>query len=438
VQSQRENTVAQIKNGAIDIVVATDVAARGLDVERISHVINYDIPTDTEAYVHRIGRTGRAGRSGDAILFVAPREKRLLFAIEKATRQPIEMMDLPSAKFINDKRITKFKQGISDAIDKGGLDLYRDLIVQFQHEHGIELDTIAAALAAMAQGGAELLLNEKDPPRASAPMADDRERAPRRERQERDGERSGKRPPRGDKPSRELEAGMQRFRIDVGHEHNIKPGNIVGAIANEANLDSKHIGHIGIHDDYSTVDLPSEIAADVIKQLKNVRVAGKPMNIAPYSEGKSGAARKSFSDKKPFGDKKSFADKTPFSDKKTFSDKKIFSGKKSEDSESNSFTEKRIFADKKPYLDTKPAGRAAVKKEFFANKDKSAREVNGNSVDYVPPVEKKKASFRSRNAAALPTIRFPSDSNRPPAERPPVKVTKKTDGKPLTKPFKKK
>ena len=451
-QNQREQTIAQIKNGKIDILVATDVAARGLDVERISHVINYDIPTDTEAYVHRIGRTGRAGRQGDAILFVAPREKRLLFAIEKATRQPIEMMELPSAKLINDKRVTKFKQGITEAIDKGGLDLYRDLIVQFQHESGMELDVIAAALAAMAQGGAELLLNEKELPRAVAPTFDDRDRAPRRERSDRDGDRSNKRSPRSDKASREPEEGMQRFRIDVGHEHNIKPGNIVGAIANEANLDSKHIGHIGIHDDYSTVDLPSNIASDVLKSLKNVRVAGKPMNIAPFSEGKTGGGEKqSFGEKKAFADKKTYGEKKTFADKKSYGENKSFGEKRTSSSEKTSFGEKRIFADKKPYMDSKPAsGRAPVSKDFFVKKDSPASsEVNGNSVDYVAPVEKKK-TFRARSAAgALPTIRFPSDSNRPaterPAtERPPVKITnkadlpKKSDGKPPSKPFKKK
>lgn len=433
-QAQREQTVAQIKNGKIDIVVATDVAARGLDVERISHVINYDIPTDTEAYVHRIGRTGRAGRSGDAILFVAPREKRLLFAIEKATRQPIELMELPSAKLINDKRIAKFKQGISEALEKGGLDLYRDLIVQFQHENGVELELIAAALAAMAQGGAELLLNEKELPRAVAPTMDDRDRAPRREnsgreRSDRDGERN-KRSTRSEKASREPEEGMQRFRIDVGHEHNIKPGNIVGAIANEANLDSKHIGHIGIHDDYSTVDLPSSIAGDVVKLLKNVRVAGRPMNIAPFSEGKSGSGeKKSYADKKTFSDKKPFGDKKPFSDKKPSGDKKP-------------------FGDKKSFKENKPASRPAASKDFFARKEKPAGEVNGNSVNYVPPVEKKKSTFRSRTADGLQTIRFPSDSNnlvkeRPPKEhspkeRPAISITRKGEGKPPGKPFKKK
>ena len=351
VQSQREHTITQIKSGAIDIIVATDVAARGLDVERISHVINYDIPTDTEAYVHRIGRTGRAGRSGDAILFVAPREKRLLFAIEKATRQPIELMELPSTKLINDKRIAKFKQGITEALEQGGLDLFRELIAQYQHETGAELDVIAAALAAIAQGGAELLLNEKHTPQAQA-LTDER---PPRKHRERDSYDDDKRDRikrmRSEKPSRELEAGMQRFRIEVGYEHNIKPGNIVGAIANEADLDSKHIGHIAIHDDYSTVDLPADLANNLLKVLKNTRVAGKPMNISPLGMGKpAGGAKKSLrDDDKPFREKKTFSDKKPFSEKKPFADKKTFGDKKS-------FADKKPFGEKKSFAGKKPAG----------------------------------------------------------------------------------
>ncbi len=386
VQSQREHVIAQIKNGAIDIVVATDVAARGIDVERVSHVINYDIPTDTEAYVHRIGRTGRAGRSGDAILFVAPREKRLLFAIEKATRQAIELMELPSTKLINDKRIAKFKQGISDilennAVANGDLDLYRELIAQYQHETGVELDIVAAALAAIAQGGTSLLLNEKESPRTQA-LTDER---PPRKHRERDDYDDNKRERikrmRSEKPSREVEDGMQRFRIEVGYDHNVKPGNIVGAIANEADLDSKHIGHIAIHDDYSTVDLPAEIAGELMKALKNVRVAGRPMNIAPLGAGASSgkksfrdrdaapardkksfgekqafSEKKSFSDSKPFSDKKSFGDKKPFSDKKSFGDKKPFGDKKA-------FSEKKSFSDKKPAADKKSFTRSAAPKK---------------------------------------------------------------------------
>ncbi|HQQ63422.1 MAG TPA: DEAD/DEAH box helicase [Pseudomonadales bacterium] len=429
-QSQREHTVAQIKSGAIDILVATDVAARGLDVDRISHVINYDIPTDTEAYVHRIGRTGRAGRTGDAILFVAPREKRLLFAIEKATRQPIELMELPSVKLINDIRIEKFKQRITETLEKGGLDLYRDLIAQYQHETGTELEQIAGALAAMAQGTGELLLNEKDAPRAVA-LSDDR--PPRRERSDRDGERSqrGART-RTDKPVRELEEGMQRYRIDVGYAHSVKPGNIVGAIANEADIDSKHIGHIAIHDDYSTVDLPVGLSDDVLQVLKKVRVAGRPMNLARLGEGKTDAeGQKAFpAREKSFADKKSFPDKKPFAEKKTFSDKKPFSDKKS-------------FADKS-------VQRPVANKDFFARPERSApprdatapggkREVNGNSIDYVPPkAAKPKSTFRPRVNTGAPGVRFPSDSNRPAAERPSgSRPIIRTTGKPPSKPFKK-
>lgn len=371
VQSQREHTIAQIKGGAIDIIVATDVAARGLDVERISHVINYDIPTDTEAYVHRIGRTGRAGRSGDAILFVAPREKRLLFAIEKATRQPIELMELPSTQFINDKRIAKFKQSIGDALEKGGLDLYRELITQYQHETGAELDAIAAALAAIAQGGSELLLNEKDMPRTQA-LSDDRPARKRRERDDYDDEKRERiKRMRSDKPTRELEAGMQRFRIAVGYEHNIKPGNIVGAIANEADLDSKHIGHISIHDDYSTVDLPADIAGDLLKVLKNTRVAGRPMNITPMGLSKAGD-KKAF-DKKPF-DKKSF-DKKDF-DKKP-SDKKSF--------------EKKSFD--KPLFDKKPGGKSSGYKSLgskpAASKQAGNKPAGNKSAGSTKPFRKK-------------------------------------------------
>jgi ATP-dependent RNA helicase DeaD len=345
VQSQREHVIAQIKNGAIDIVVATDVAARGLDVERISHVINYDIPTDTEAYVHRIGRTGRAGRSGDAILFVAPREKRLLFAIEKATRQTIELMELPSIKTINDKRIAKFKQSITDTLEKGGLDLYRDLIAQYQHETGSDMDAIAAALAAIARDGSDLLLNEKDLPQARA-LTDER---PPRQRRERDNYDDDKRDRikrmRSEKPSRELEPGMQRFRIEVGYEHNIKPGNIVGAIANEADLDSKHIGHIAIHDDYSTVDLPADLAKDLLNVLRNTRVAGKPMNISvlgsgggkPVQRSSDSAGKKSFrdssgADKKKLGARppKAFGEKSLGGESRSFGakDSKSFNPKK--------------------------------------------------------------------------------------------------------------
>ncbi len=330
-QAQREKTVAQIKRGDIDILVATDVAARGLDVERISHVINYDIPVDTEAYVHRIGRTGRAGRAGDAILFVSPREKRMLFSIEKATRQPIERMELPSAKIVNEKRIAKFKQRISETLEQLDAkpereDVFRELISQFQHETGVEIEKIAAALAILAQDGKDLLL--KDKPSQEIPSFDRNatahERPSRRERPDSEDrkprDRHAKsdrfeRAPREKRAPKELPADMERYRIDVGHEHNIKPGNIVGAIANEADLDSQYIGHIAIFDDYSTVDLPKGMPKDIMQVLKKARVAGRPMNLERYDE--SQAERPVF--KKKFSKERSFnkdhVDKKPFEKK---------------------------------------------------------------------------------------------------------------------------
>jgi len=367
-QAQREKTVNQLKRGDIDILVATDVAARGLDVERISHVVNYDIPVDTEAYVHRIGRTGRAGRQGDAILFVSPREKRMLFAIEKATRQPIERMELPSAKIVNEKRIAKFKQKIGETLEQleakpERMDVFREVLGQLQHETGIELEKIAAALAVMAQDGKDLLL--KDKPALEIPSFDrnsrDNERPSRRERENaanddrpprREGERDrgekfersdrNERPPREKRAPKELSADMERYRIDVGHDHDIKPGNIVGAIANEADLDSKYIGAISIYDDYTTVDLPKGLPKDVLQILKKARVAGRPMNLEIFDASKAEkpayekAAPRSYDrdkkDSRPpreYGEKKSF-EKKPF-EKKSFSrdgaDKKPFEKK---------------------------------------------------------------------------------------------------------------
>ena len=294
-QNQRERTIEQLKNGKLDIVVATDVAARGLDVKRISHVINYDIPYDTEAYVHRIGRTGRAGRKGDAILFVAPREKRMLGAIEKATRQKIERMELPSTDVINDQRIVKFKQRITDTMASEDLKFFAQLVEQYQEEHDIPAIEIAAALAQLLQGEAPFLLKNK--PQRKADKSWDREDRPARK------DRSGSKHPireraertRGDRGARkELppEKGMQRYRVEVGHKHDVKPGNIVGAIANETGIDSKHIGRINIHDEYSLIDLPDGLPKDVFNDMKKIRVGSKPLNISymgqEISSGKTG------------------------------------------------------------------------------------------------------------------------------------------------------
>ncbi len=283
-QNQRERTIQQLKKGNIDIVVATDVAARGLDVERISHVVNYDIPYDTESYVHRIGRTGRAGRKGDAILFVAPREKRLLHAIEKATRKKIEIMDLPSTEIINDKRIAKFKQRITDTLANEDLSLFSQLIEQYQQEHNIPAQEIGAALAKLLQGDTPLLLQNK-PQRISKQNRDNEDvlSAKKPARKVRD---------RGTKRDQHPQDGSERFRIEVGHKHEVKPGNIVGAIANEAGLESKHIGHIKIFDDHSLVDLPEGMPKDIFNSLKKVWVAGQQLKISRVGHEKNLRATK--------------------------------------------------------------------------------------------------------------------------------------------------
>ncbi len=277
-QNNRERIVERLKRGQLDILVATDVVARGLDVERISHVINYDVPHDTESYVHRIGRTGRAGRSGDAILFIAPRERRMLNAIERATRQPIEAMQMPTASDINTQRIARFKQRISDTLDTKDLEIFTNLVSEYQAEHDADPLAMAAALAFMAQGNEPLLVSDKPS---------------RRERPARVVE-AGERPPRKQKPTtverepRPLkehpDVAMERFRLAVGYHHDVKPGNIVGAIANEAGIDSEYIGHIEIFDDFTTIDLPADMPKDIFADLKKTRVCGQRLDISRLSD----------------------------------------------------------------------------------------------------------------------------------------------------------
>jgi len=304
-QAHREQTVERLKRGSLDILVATDVAARGLDVERISHVVNYDIPYDTEAYIHRIGRTGRAGRSGEAILFVAPRERRMLSAIERATRQKIERLQLPTTETVNNKRIADFKQKISDTLAGGEMTFMQNLVEQYRNEHDVPALDIAAALAKMSIGDKPLLLSA-DKERKARDF--DKESAPR-----------GKK--RHDRTIPELDSDKQRYRIEVGHEHGVKPGNIVGAIANEAGLAGDHIGSISIDQEFSLVDLPAGMPKDIFMDLRKVRVCGRPMNISIYgkaekpsrsSPGKKDSGKKDFgkkdSGKKDFG-KKDFGKK---------------------------------------------------------------------------------------------------------------------------------
>jgi ATP-dependent RNA helicase DeaD len=286
-QQQRERTIEQLKNGKIDILVATDVAARGLDVERISHVINYDVPSDPESYTHRIGRTGRAGRSGDAILFITPRERSMLKAIERATRQPVSQLALPTVKVVNEVRIAKFKDQISETLAAGGLEVFRSLIEEFEREQNVPAVDIAAALAKLSRGDIPLLLEKPD--REARPAPEWEERVPRPARADSQPhapasapafkrERERERAPRAPDP------GMGTFRIEVGHVHGVKPGNIVGAIANEAGIDSKYIGRIEIYDDYSMLDLPSDLPPDLVEHLKKVWVAGQQLNITRDGE----------------------------------------------------------------------------------------------------------------------------------------------------------
>ncbi len=285
-QSARESTVERLKSGKLDIIVATDVAARGLDVQRISHVINYDIPNDTEAYVHRIGRTGRAGRKGDAILFVSPREKRMLYAIEKATRQPITQMQLPSHKEVTGRRVERFQQTITDAINSQDLGFFEELIADYQEKHNIELNQIAAALAYLNQQDRPLQIMER--PKTAKEVKEVHQSAsiPRQERARQDKPRQQKpfsetRPKREKQPptNSNPEEGMVRYRIEVGKTHEVEPKNIVGAIANEAGLDSCYIGRINCFENYSTVDLPDGMPKDVFKHLKRVWVCGRQLNI---------------------------------------------------------------------------------------------------------------------------------------------------------------
>lgn len=256
-QSQRERTVDRLKKGKLDILVATDVAARGLDVDRVSHVINYDMPYDPEAYVHRIGRTGRAGRAGEAILFVTPREKRLLSSLERSTKQKIERMEMPSTETVNNQRIERFKQRISDTLAEGDSEFFVRILEQYEQDHDVPALEIAGALAKMAQGEEPLLLEEREMPQRD------------RDRDDRNGSS-----PAGNG------VGMERFRVEVGRNHDVKPGHIVGAIANETGLANRHIGKITINDDHSVIDLPVGIPPETFDLLKRVSVLGHPMNIS--------------------------------------------------------------------------------------------------------------------------------------------------------------
>ncbi|MBJ2128229.1 DEAD/DEAH box helicase [Alteromonas sp. IB21] len=299
-QAARERTVEKLKQGQIDILVATDVVARGLDVERVSHVINYDIPYDSESYVHRIGRTGRAGRQGDAILFISHREKRLLFSIEKTTKQPIEAMPIPSISEINETRLSRFKQSVAEATQDDSIESLMPIVEMIKAENEASPEVLMAALLKIAQGDEPLILKETDRPDInSKPPRDSRDS---RERGSRDGRDGRERKPKVPRGNRKPEEGMQRFRIEVGHVHGAKPGNIVGAIANEANINSKHIGAIEIYDNFSTVDLPDGMPKETRDTLAGTRVAGQRLNIREWSDTPP-PKREGRGDRAPRGDR---------------------------------------------------------------------------------------------------------------------------------------
>jgi ATP-dependent RNA helicase DeaD len=333
-QAQRERTIDQLKSGKLDIVVATDVAARGLDVSRISHVINHDVPSDNETYVHRIGRTGRAGRAGEAILFVTPRERRLLKGLERVTGQPIEAIEIPSVGQINAQRQRRFHDRLRQAIELEDLTICRNLVEDFARDSGVDPLQIAAALARMVQGDTPLLLeDELPPPEARKERQRNRERDRGRDARA-DGDRPFKEKPFKERPARDKAFGdkpykdgpfkehsfkdkaprdrpasdkpvrlearplreypdvpMRRYRIEVGHDDEVKPGNIVGAIANEGELDSCYIGSVDIYDDFTLVDLPDGMPKEILNVLRKARVAGKPMNLAAVDKSASGSTR---------------------------------------------------------------------------------------------------------------------------------------------------
>jgi ATP-dependent RNA helicase DeaD len=262
-QSQRERTIAALREGGIDILVATDVAARGLDVERISHVLNYDIPHDNESYVHRIGRTGRAGRSGAALLFVSPRERHLLKSIEKATRQKLTEAELPSVEDVNAQRVAKFADSITDSLGSPGMELFRRLVEDYEREHDVPMADIAAALAVQSRDGEAFLMSPEPPP--------DRRPKQREDRPSKSNRQAGEGPKKG----------FATYRIAVGKRHKVGPGAIVGAIANEGGLHRSDFGHITIKPDFSLVELPAKLSRETLKALERTRISGVLINLQP-------------------------------------------------------------------------------------------------------------------------------------------------------------
>lgn len=274
-QSQRERTITALRDGSVDILVATDVAARGLDVDRISHVLNYDIPQDAESYVHRIGRTGRAGRSGAALLFVSPRERHLLKSIEKATRQKLAETPLPSVEDVNAQRVAKFADSITDALGAPGIELFRSLVEDYERDHDIPMADIAAALALQSRDGEAFLMPPEPPPERPKER---RDRPAKAVHKRKDGPKEG----------------YATYRVAVGKRHGVGPGAIVGAIANEGGLHRSDFGHIAIGLDSSLVELPAKLPRATLKALERTRVSGVLINLRPERRNDGGKSRKKY------------------------------------------------------------------------------------------------------------------------------------------------
>ena len=390
-QALRERTINRLKKGQIDVVVATDVAARGLDVERISHVINFDIPYDNESYVHRIGRTGRAGRDGKAILFITPKETRLLRSIEKSTRQTISPLTMPSNEQVSGQRIMQFTNQLVKTLETPRLDKFRDLITKFAAENELDMADIAAALTYENQKERPLFpkLDNIVAPRENNRDRDNgrdrnRDRAEKRDRKDnrREDNRREERPKREPRVRDEggEDVAMVTYRMEVGNNDGITPSNIVGAIANEADISSRYIGSIKLHDDYSTVDLPEGMPDELLNHLKKVRVCAKPMRISVYNPNTAPAGGSS-EQKEPRQprmkktisrdvDQKRTADTQKPAKKRDFGKKKPAGGKFAKDSgEGRTFKGKKSFGDKKPVDGSGPL----KKKKTYTKKPKKAK-----------------------------------------------------------------
>jgi ATP-dependent RNA helicase DeaD len=314
-QATRQRVIANLKSGKLDVIVATDVAARGLDVPRISHVINFDLPHDRESYVHRIGRTGRAGRSGEAILFLSPSARHRLRSIQQMTKQEIEIVEWPSVADINARRVAKFKERITDTLATCDVAFFETLVNEYMEESGQPIEKVAAALALIGKGRGPFLLTEREKPSGrDRGGREDRRGNDRRPNDRGSSDRGFERGSR--RSSGPVSEGMLRYRVEVGKVDGVGPGNLVGAIANEAGIDSQYIGQINIEHHFTTVDLPEKMSAEALKTLEQTWVMGKQLRISrdtggPPSRGGRGGpgAGGPRRDKGGFGGKKGGFDK---------------------------------------------------------------------------------------------------------------------------------